>query len=87
MSDERQLRVTVSEAWDTVTVTAGGDRPFGEIKAEALERALGRTVDPAGFVLKFRGALVDDERRSLDDLDVPDGAALIVLPARRAPVR
>ena len=38
-------------------------------------------------MVKYGGALVANESRSLSELRVPDGAALVVLPARRRAVR
>ena len=57
-----------------------------ERENRALRRALTR-ADVDAHQVKFRGALVLDESRTLGDLGVPDGAPLIVLPARRRPVR
>jgi hypothetical protein len=43
--------------------------------------------DPAGYVLKFRGAELQDESESLAQAGVVANGALIVLPRRRRPVR
>ena len=45
------------------------------------------TGDPAAFVLKFRGAELQDESRSLADAGLVPNGALIVLRKRRRPVR
>jgi hypothetical protein len=42
---------------------------------------------PGEYELKFRGAAMRDESRSLAEERVPTDAALIVLRARRVPVR
>ena len=81
------LRVTVTDVWDTIECTASSAQTVGEIKAECLERATGRPVDPGAYQVKYRGALVLDETSTLDAVGVADGAALIILPARRRPVR
>jgi hypothetical protein len=58
-----------------------------EVKAAALLLAAGRPLEPGDYQVKFRGALVTDERRTVGDLGARDGTPLIVLPARRRPVR
>ena len=80
------VRVTVSDAWDTVRLDARPDETIHDIKTRALGATLGR-ADVDLHQVKFRGAVVLDESRSLADLGVPNGAALIVLAARRRPVR
>ena len=79
--------MTVTDTWDTVGVDAGPDVSIAEVKRRALGEATGRSVAPEAYVVKFRGALVLDERKTVGDIAIPDGAALIVLPARRHPVR
>lgn len=80
------VRVSVTDAWDTVGLDATPDTTIAELKARALERTLGR-ADPAHYIVKFRGGRVLDEQQSVAALELPDGAALIVLPDRRRPVR
>lgn len=82
-----RLRVTVTDVWDTVVYEAAPDATVGDVKAACLAEATGRAVDPAAYQVKFRGALVLDETIALDALGAGEGAALIVLPARRRPVR
>jgi hypothetical protein len=84
---ERHLRVTVTDTWDTVRIVATPDLDIADVKRRALQEATGRSVAPEAYVVKFRGSLVLDERRTVGDLAIPSGAALIVLPARRHPVR
>ena len=84
---ELPIRVMVTDAWDRVHLTVSPDRPVGEVKEAALRRALGGRARPEEYEVKFRGALVLDERRTLAELEVPVDGALIVLPARRRPVR
>lgn len=82
-----RLRVTVTDTWDTVALEAAPDTPVADLKHQALRDATGSAVDPDDYVVKFRGALVLDEGKTVGDLAIPDGAALIVLPGRRHPVR
>jgi hypothetical protein len=82
-----QLRVSVPDVWDIVRIDAEDDWSIAKLKAEALGRATGRQLRSGDYIVKFRGARIFDEDRSLLDLGVPDMASLIVLPARRQPVR
>jgi hypothetical protein len=79
------VRVMVLDAWDHVAVQAGPDTTVAAVKAEALARALHGAPDD--YEVKFRGARVLDEQVTLAALGVGPNAALIVLPARRRPVR
>jgi len=81
------LRVTVTDTWDTVAVQADPDTSLADVKREALRGATGRPIAAEEYVVKFRGGLVLDERKTIGDLAIPDGAALIVLPSRRHPIR
>jgi hypothetical protein len=87
ITDGLRLRVAVTDTWDTVTVDAPPSLTMGELKRRALAEATGRTVRPEEYVLKYRGALIVDERATVSDLALRSGAPLIVLPARRYPVR
>ena len=80
------LRVTVTDAWDTVRLDAMPEQTVAAIKTEAVRRTL-HLDDASGFEVKFRGALILDESRTLEQVGVPSGGALIVLAARRRPVR
>jgi hypothetical protein len=82
-----RLRVTVTDVWDTVTLPAPPAMTIGEVKSRALVEATGRSLDPAAYVVKHRGAPVLDENRTVSDLGLGDGTPLIVLPARRLPAR
>jgi hypothetical protein len=86
MSDSLSVRVMVQDAWDEVRLDLPSVTPLAEVKRRALEAT--RIVrDPAGYVLKFRGAELQDESRSLAQAGVVANGALIVLPRRRRPVR
>ncbi len=81
------VRVQVMDVWDTIEVPVTRDVTFADLKATCLDQALGRAVDPSAYAIKFRGALVTDEDRTLGAADVPDGAPMIVLLVHRQPVR
>lgn len=82
-----RVRVCVMDVWDTVELSLPPESTVAGLKAAALARATGRSEHPGGHVVKYRGAMVSDERETLARLGVPDGAPFIVLPARRQPVR
>jgi hypothetical protein len=80
------VRVMVEDAWDQVTLDL---QPSASV-ADAKQRALALTHTrgmPEEYVVKFRGAEVFDESRSLAESGVVANAALIVMPRRRRPVR
>jgi hypothetical protein len=86
VSPNLRLRVMVQDAWDEVPL----DLPAGASLAELKRAALDATKvqrDPDEYVLKFRGAELFDESRSLADAGLVANGALIVLPRRRRPVR
>ena len=86
MSDSLLVRVMVQDAWDEVRLELPSATPLAEVKRRALEAT--RVVrDPAAYVLKFRGAELQDESQSLVQAGVVANGALIVLPRRRRPVR
>jgi hypothetical protein len=85
---ETTLRVWVPDVWDVVELRVSPDQTIHQVKAAALEMAMGRgkQTNPDDFVVKYRGALVADENQTLGALEVPDRAPMIVLAARRRPV-
>ena len=86
MNDPVELRVRVLETWDDVILRLPPSTPIREVKQRALEAAR-IPDDPGGFLVKFRGAELRDENRSLADERVPTDGALIVLRSHRVPVR
>ena len=80
------VRVMVQDAWDEVHLDLPAGTSLSEVKRQALDatRVIG---DPAGYVLKFRGAELRDETKSLAEAGLVPNGALIVLPRRRRPVR
>ena len=80
------LRVTLTDVWDEFHLDLPSETPLSQVKQQVLD--LGRLpADPARYVVKYRGASLTDESRSLADLGVVKNAALIMLPRRRQPVK
>lgn len=86
MSATLPVRVMVYDAWDTLTLDVPPSMSLGDLKREALTQARVRG-DPGEYIVKFRGAELDDETRSLKEAGIPAHGSLIVLPRRRRPVR
>ncbi|HUR93646.1 MAG TPA: EsaB/YukD family protein [Gemmatimonadales bacterium] len=86
MTPSMPVRVRVADAWDEVPLELPATTPLGEVKRLALQ-ATRQIGDPAGYVIKFRGAELLDESRSLSEAGLVANGALIVLRKRRAPVR
>jgi hypothetical protein len=80
------LRVMVQDAWDQVRLDLPAATPLAEVKRQALQ-ATRVTGNPDAYLLKFRGAELEDESRSLADAGLVSNGALIVLRRRRRPVR
>jgi len=86
MTPTLPVRVMVQDAWDEVRLDLPPVTPLAEVKRQALE-ATRVARDPAGYLLKFRGAELRDESLSLAEAGLVPNGALIVLPKRRRPVR
>lgn len=80
------VRVMVEDAWDEVFLELPGETPLSELKRAALDRTYVKR-DPADYVLKYRGAELSDEGRSLADAGLVPNAPLILLARRRRAVR
>ncbi len=80
------LRVMVEDAWDQVRLDLPATTPLAEVKRQALQ-ATRVTGNPDAYLLKFRGAELEDESRSLAEAGLVPNGALIVLRRRRRPVR
>jgi hypothetical protein len=80
------LRVMVQDAWDQVRLDLPANTLLAEVKRQALQatRVMG---NPDAYLLKFRGAELEDESRSLSEAGLVPNGALIVLRRRRQPVR
>jgi hypothetical protein len=80
------VRVMVEDVWTEVRIELPSSTPLGDLKAAALQQA-GVRGDPADYLMKYLGAEVQDEDRSMADAGVVPNAALVVLPRRRRPLR
>jgi hypothetical protein len=80
------LRVMVEDAWDEVFLEMPESTPLAELKRKALELTTVKR-DPSDYILKYRGAELSDEGRSLREAGLVPNGALIVLFRRRRPVR
>lgn len=80
------VRVMVQDAWDQVSLELPPSATVQELKQRALTLTR-QTGKPEEYQVKFRGAAVLDEERSLAETGVVPNAALIVIPRRRRPVR
>lgn len=80
------VRVMVEDAWDEVVLELSEATPLAELKRAALQ--LTRVErNPSEYVLKYRGAELSDEGRTLSQAGIVPNSALIVLSRRRRPVR
>ena len=79
------VRVMGTDAWDEVPLQLPSSATLGQLKRQALE-ATRVTRDPAGYLVKYRGAELSDQQ-SLGEAGVVPNAGLIVLARRRRPVR
>jgi len=86
VNPELELRVKVLDVWNDVVLRLPPSTPISRLKQLALD-AVHITDDPARFLVKFRGAELRDESRSLADERVPADGALIVMRGHRTPVR
>jgi len=88
VADRFAIRVMVTDAWDQVFLAVGPETTIADLKRQALVRALRRATLPVDqYIVKFRGALVEDEETTLAQLGAGANAPFIVLPGRRHPVR
>jgi hypothetical protein len=85
MTGTLPVRVMVQDAWDQVLLDLPAVTPLAEVKRQALQ-ATRVTGNPDAYLLKFRGAELEDESRSLAEAGVVPNGALIVLRRRRRPV-
>lgn len=85
MNAELPIRVMVHEVWDEIPMAVSASTTVREIKQRALSAA--RIVESAdAFQVKFRGAAMADESRTVAESGFPAGAPLIVLRRLRRPV-
>jgi hypothetical protein len=80
------VRVKVEDAWDEVFLQMPDGTPLSELKRQALELTH-VTRSPSEYLIKYRGAALSDESRSLAQVGFVPNSALIILAKRRRPVR
>jgi len=80
------VRVMVEDAWDQVALNLPPETSLESLKQRALQLTH-VTGSPDSYLVKYRGAELRDEQRSLAEAGVVRNATLIVLPRRRRPVR
>ena len=86
MSAPLPVRVKVTPNWDEVHFELPAETPIAELKRRALELS-SVYDDPGEYLVKYRGAQLFDEAKSLAQVGVVRNAPLIVLNRRRQPVR
>jgi len=86
VSEALPLRVTVLDAWNAVPLEVPPGTSIAEVKRRALAR-MGIRRSPAEYVVKYNGAELFEESRTLAEHGVVPNAALIVLARRRMAVR
>ena len=82
-----RVRVTVADAWKTVSLDATAAESATSLKTRALASAQIDASRASRYALKVGGALVRDESRPLAGLGVRNGTSLVVITGRRRPVR
>ena len=87
VAERYPVRVMVTTAWEQVPVQVDDTTTVAQLKREALRAALKTAEHEQGYVVKFRGALVQDESVTLRTLGAVANSPFIVLPGRRQPVR
>jgi hypothetical protein len=81
------VKVTVADTWQQVMLEATPDQTAAGLKLRALAAAHITADRAERYEVKFGGAKVRDESRTIGSLGVTDGSALIVLTRRRRAVR
>lgn len=80
------VRVTLLDTWDESTMHLSPGTLIAELKRRALARS-GIRRSPTEYLVKYRGAELDEAGRTLADAGIPSNSSLIVMPRRRQPVR
>lgn len=80
------VRIMVHEMWDEIVLEVAPTAVIADLKARALAAAR-VDQDPADYLVKFRGAELDEDGATLATAGVVNNAALIVLRRRRVAVR
>jgi hypothetical protein len=80
------IRVQVAEAWDAVRMEVSPSTLVDEAKRAALDILMSDNKAPDAYEVKLRGVLVE-ERSTMQDAGVTNGATLLVIGRRKRPVR
>ena len=80
------VRVTVLDTWDEAFLNLSPATPISELKRAALTHARIRR-SPGEYLVKYRGAELDEAGRTLADAGITQNASLIVMPRRRRPAK
>lgn len=86
MTGAMAVRVKVEDTWDEVFLQLPDGTPLSELKRQALELTH-VSRNPAEYLIKFRGAAVSDESRTLAQAGLVPNSAVIILAKRRRPIR
>lgn len=81
------VRVTLGDSWTPLALAVSADETVAALVARALAAARFDPARAADYEVKFGGGLVRDTGRTLRDVGVTHGAALVVVARRRRPVR
>ena len=85
MPDRLQLRVTLLDSWEEIAVQLPATALVSDLKRAVLAHA--RIRGPAGdYLVKYKGAELEEGGRTLAEAGVLPNSALIVLRRRRVPV-
>ena len=80
------LRVTLLDTWEESSLRLPASTLVSELKRLALAESRIRR-SPNDYMVKYKGAELDESGRSLADAGVATNSSLIVLARRRRPVR
>jgi hypothetical protein len=86
MSGPLEVRVTLLDTWEESTLRLPASTLISELKRTALARSHIRR-SPTEYLVKYKGAELDEAGRTLADAGVTPNSSLIVMPRRRLPVR
>jgi hypothetical protein len=86
MSGPLEVRVTLLDTWEERTLRLPASTLISELKRAALAGSRIRR-SPTEYLVKYRGAELDEAGRTLADAGVAPNSSLIVMSRRRLPVR
>jgi hypothetical protein len=81
-----EVRVTLLDTWEEITLRIPSSTLISELKRTVLARSRIRRP-PAEYVVKYKGAELDEAGKTLADAGVAPNGSLIVLSRRRVPAR